>query len=227
MGRIDPRVKLLQIAVAALCLFWISSAEGTLYEVLLFVACLLWLRQPMAALRLTVSFAVIDALYMAVLTWRVPLFVERFAFILHHLCPMMGIALLALSTMTVSELIAALQRLHCPREATLALAVALRFLPTIRQELRQIRDAARTRGIAFTFWGFVRAPAVTSEYLLVPFMMRSVRVADELAAAAVTRGIENPAPRGERVPLCLHTQDIVYGMAVLGANLAILCREIL
>lgn len=226
-GRIDPRVKLIQIVVAALCLFRISSPSGVLCEVLLFVGCLLWIRKPFAALRLGVTFVIIDVFYMAVLTWRVPLPVERFAFILHRLCPTVGIALLALATMTVSELIAGLNRLHCPREVTLALAVALRFIPTIRQELRQIRDAARTRGIAFNFWGFLCHPAVMTEYLLVPFLMRSLRVGDELAAAAVTRGIENPAPRTERIPLKLTATDMVYAIVVLGANVTILLHDVL
>ena len=60
------------------------------------------------------------------------------------------------------------------------------------------------------------------EYMLVPFMMRCVKIADELAAAAVTRAIENPAPRGMRIPMKIRFRDIFYLLLVFSSNLAAL-----
>lgn len=49
-----------------------------------------------------------------------------------------------------------------------------------------------------------------------------IKVADELSAAAVTRAIENPVPRGMRVPLKIRIKDIVYLMMVICANIGTL-----
>ncbi|MFR7742966.1 MAG: energy-coupling factor transporter transmembrane component T [Acutalibacteraceae bacterium] len=76
------------------------------------------------------------------------------------------------------------------KSATLALAVALRFIPTIRHELEQIRNGMKTRGVPLNVITFVKAPAMTTEYMIIPFIMRCIKVADELSAAAVTRAIE-------------------------------------
>ena len=58
-----------------------------------------------------------------------------------------------------------------------------------------------------------------------PFMMRGVRVADELSASAVTRAIESPAPRGERIPTKIRPKDIIYLALVLAADVGILLYD--
>ena len=58
--------------------------------------------------------------------------------------------------------------------------------------------------------------------MLVPFMMRCVKIADELAAAAVTRAVENPAPRGMRIPMKIRRRDVVYLILAVGSNLTAL-----
>ena len=129
---------------------------------------------------------------------------------------------LSLKALTVSELFMGLQKLHCPKSATLALAVALRFIPTIRHELEQIRNGMKTRGVPLNVITFAKAPAMTTEYMIIPFIMRCIKVADELSAAAVTRAIENPVPRGMRVPLKIRIKDIVYLMMVICSNIGTL-----
>lgn len=43
---------------------------------------------------------------------------------------------------------------------------------------------------------FLKAPVLITEYMFALIVMRCVKVADELAVAAITRAIENPVPRG-------------------------------
>lgn len=69
---------------------------------------------------------------------------------------------------------------------------------------------------------------MTTEYMIIPFIMRCIKVADELSAAAVTRAIENPVPRGMRVPLKIRIKDIVYLMMVIsiyGCMKSLPCAE--
>ena len=55
--------------------------------------------------------------------------------------------------------------------------------------------------------------------------IRDSRVADELSASAVTRAIENPSPRGERVPTKIRIKDIVYFLLVLAVDVGILLYD--
>jgi energy-coupling factor transport system permease protein len=222
MRRIDPRILIIQIAISGLCAFWIFNPIGMLCEILFLMGFLLYLRLPKDALWLGLWFAFLSALYALVSTYNAPQTITQLIFLLRKLSPLIGVMVLSLRAMTVSELIAGLQGLRCPKAATLALAVALRFIPTIQHELSQIRTAMKTRGIPLNLVTFAKAPAMTTEYMAVPFMMRCTKIADELSAAAVTRAIENPAPRGLRIPMKLRARDVVYLALVICTNLGTL-----
>ena len=225
MCRIDPRIIILQVLITAICMFWISSSMGIVLEIFSLLLFLLFLRLPKQALHLAVYFAVIDLFFELTSFYSVPLFIERFCFLLHRLSPMVGIMMLSIRSISVSQLVTGMQKLRCPRKMALTVAVALRFIPTISQELSQIRDALKTRGVPLNIVTFLKAPALTTEYLLVPFMMRGVRVADELSASAVTRAIENPFPRGERVPTKIRPADVIYLLLVLVVDVGILLYD--
>lgn len=98
-------------------------------------------------------------------------------------------------TTRVNEFLAAMTRLRCPKSITIPFAVMLRYLPTIREDWRFIKDAMRMRDVSPTFSGFVRQPTLTVNCIYVPLLTAASKAADELSIAAVTRGIENPQPR--------------------------------
>lgn len=213
MHRIDPRIVIIQIVLSGICAFWIFKPLAMLCEVIFLMSFLLYLQHPKEALRLGVWFAFLVGLYALLNESNAPQIIVQPVFLLRKLSPLLGVMVLSLKALTVSELFMGLQKLHCPKSATLALAVALRFIPTIRHELEQIRNGMKTRGVPLNVITFVKAPAMTTEYMIIPFIMRCIKVADELSAAAVTRAIENPVPRGMRVPLKIRIKDIVYAEA--------------
>ena len=114
-----------------------------------------------------------------------------------------------LSTTKISEFLSAMGRIHAPKTLTVALAVMLRYLPTIREDWRFIKDAMRLRDVAPSAGGFIRHPAMTVECLYVPLMMSASKAADELSIAAMTRGIENPRPRSCLVQIKFGAADAV------------------
>lgn len=83
-------------------------------------------------------------------------------------------------------LILALHKFKFPKSVIIPLAVTIRYIPSIHEESRQIKDAMKLRKIH----GIKRI-----EYTLVPLIMSAINTADELSAAAVTRGIENPCKK--------------------------------
>lgn len=89
------------------------------------------------------------------------------------------------STTTVSEFSAAMQRLHVSENIVIPLSVMFRFFPTVAEEFKAINAAMSMRGISF---GGGNA-AKMLEYRLVPLMTCSAKIGEELSAAALTRGL--------------------------------------
>ena len=68
------------------------------------------------------------------------------------------------TTTTVSEFVAAMERLHLPQQITIPMSVMFRFFPTVAEEWSAIGDAMRMRGVRF---GGGKAGTIL-EYRIVP-----------------------------------------------------------
>lgn len=93
------------------------------------------------------------------------------------------------------KLIALLYKLPVPRSITLITIVMIRFAPTVSGEFKEVRDAMAVRGFLGDFRRVLLHPLKTLEYSFVPIIFRSIKVGDELAAASIVRGIENPCKK--------------------------------
>ncbi len=87
------------------------------------------------------------------------------------------------------KLIATLSKIRVPRIVTLSVAVMFRFMPTIGTEYRLIRNSQKFRGIGTNPVSVILHPYRTMEYILVPLLIRTSKVSDELSAAAMVRGM--------------------------------------
>jgi len=121
----------------------------------------------------------------------------------------------ALLTMTtpLGELVDGLERLLRPLrvfgvrsyDIALMVSMALRFVPTLLDEMHRIREAQAARGASFSTGGPIRRiRAVTS--LLIPTVLGALRRGDELAMAMESRGYQ-PGPRTTLRELRLTSQD--------------------
>ncbi len=90
------------------------------------------------------------------------------------------------------KIIAVFQKSSLPQSMVLILIVIVRFIPTISGEFRAIREAMKVRGFTGRLSRIFLHPLKTMEYAVVPLIFRSIKVGDELAAASIVRGIENP-----------------------------------
>lgn len=118
-----------------------------------------------------------------------------------------------IGTTSVSEFISAMKRLHMPQAITIPMSVMFRMFPTIGAEWKAIRRAMGMRGIHL---GGVRAGQVL-EYQLVPMITSSVRIGEELSAAALTRGLGAPIKRTNICHIGFRVQDWILLMLCLAA----------
>lgn len=123
-----------------------------------------------------------------------------------YLGPSVATAYYVVSTTTVSELIAGMERLHTPKQITIPMAVMLRFFPTAMEEWRAIGDAMKMRGIRLHGG---KAGAIL-EYRFVPMLMCSVKIGEELSAASLTRGLGGPVKRTNICKIGFHAQDAIF-----------------
>lgn len=89
------------------------------------------------------------------------------------------------------KLTASLRKLPLPANTMLVLVVMLRFAPTVMLEFGEVREAMKIRGFLRSAGTVLRHPLSTLEYAIVPMVFRSLKIADELSASAIVRGIES------------------------------------
>ncbi|EQG23987.1 cobalt transport family protein [Clostridioides difficile DA00065] len=119
------------------------------------------------------------------------------------------------------KLIAVFQKSSMPQSILLILVVIIRFIPTISGEIKTIKEAMKVRGFMGSKINVVLHPLRTMEYIVVPLIFRSVKVGDELAAAAIVRGIENPGKKQGYYETKLSKTD--YVILAISLILLIIC----
>ncbi len=141
---------------------------------------------------------------------------------IYRLCLLVTIG--ALLTFTTSPgqlahgleaLLGPLERVGLPvRELALVLTIALRFVPTLLQEIDKITRAQQARG------GGVRSGGMRRRMrgwvsVFVPIFISAFRRADELATAMEARGFRGARHRTRLCPLHLARRDLIASLVVL------------
>ncbi|SHH87987.1 energy-coupling factor transport system permease protein [Sporobacter termitidis DSM 10068] len=125
--------------------------------------------------------------------------------IFSRVMPGVVMGIYVVSTTTVSEFTAAMQKLHVSEKIIIPLSVMFRFFPTVGEEFGAINAAMRMRGISL---GGGRAGRML-EYRLVPLLTCSVKIGEELSAAALTRGLGGEVKRTNVCRIGFRIQDMI------------------
>ncbi len=192
-SRLDPRVKLLMLAAAGLCAFLTRTLAAQLAALVVALLVALVARQRRTVIHVLIATVPL----IAFLVWSgnggrsMWIYYVRFlAFFVVKFTPPAIFFILLSRLENLSSVIHGLERMRVPRQVTLPLSVAIRFVPSLRYEYASIRDAMRLRGIEPTARRFYAHPAQTAEITIVPLLMRTLKIAEELSISAMTRGIE-------------------------------------
>lgn len=121
--------------------------------------------------------------------------------------PMIVSFLLLIQTTRISQFLSAFQAMHLPVKAMIPVAMLFRFIPTVQEEWNGIRKAMAFRGISLSPSSILRHPGKAVEYILVPLLFSSVNVMEELAAAALARGMDVDVKRSSFEEVKLHAAD--------------------
>lgn len=123
--------------------------------------------------------------------------------------------ILLIQTTRISQFLSAFQAMHLPMQAVIPVAVLFRFIPTVQEEWNGIRKAIAFRGISLKPGSIIKNPVRTIEYVLIPLLFSSVSVMEELAAAAVARGMDADGKRTSYEEIRLRAVDYIVMAAFL------------
>ena len=205
-SRLDPRTKLLALLILNALVMRASPTSTLLAVQLLAVLALLWEVGGATAARTGLGCLVCDALSLGspfLVAWLEGLGAPRSVVLVIGTCAAIafwfarffagfGLALYVYRTTRIGQMKAALRAVHLPRVFVDALAVAFRVIPTVGAEAVAIREAMEMRGVDLGIRGVLRHPLVIAERFLVPLLSSIARVADDLAASSVIRGLGGP-----------------------------------
>lgn len=143
-----------------------------------------------------------------------------FTFII-ELVPIMMPVYLAVQVPS-GKLTAGLRQLPIPTKMMLTVIVILRFMPTIISEFSDVKDAMRTRGFLRSPSRVLLHPLATMEYVAVPMIFRSLKIADELASSCMVRGIESPYKKQGYYVNKMRSSDVLLMIFFLAATVTFL-----
>lgn len=216
--RLDPRTKLLiffastlmslnsydsvlmLVCTSALCVVLaLCGKPVTSIKSFLLYACLLYIRW---CIETTGSSAPV-----------VTMITEALITIFLYCFPVILSFIILIRTTRISQFLSAFQAMYLPMEAIIPVAVLFRFIPTVQDEWNGIRKAMAFRGISLSPGAILKRPFQTIEYVLIPLLFSTVSVMEELAAAAVARGMDAEGKRTSYEEIRLHMADYIV-MAV-------------
>lgn len=244
LHRLDPRVKM-GAALLLMTLPFSAPGLGSTLLLLAFVAAVAFLSAaPLSALLRTLGTIFwlgffmfffylfttpghsLVALGKVTITWEGLL---AGATQIYRLCLLVTIAALVTFTTSPAQLAHGLEALLGPlarlglpvRELAMVLTIALRFVPTLFDEMDKIAKAQRARGIDVVSrnpWQRIRSWVP----MFVPIFVSAFRRADELATAMEARGFRGAQHRTRLHQLRLTRQDLAASLVVLIVSLAVL-----
>lgn len=102
-----------------------------------------------------------------------------------------------------------MDKIKLPHTVSIPIAVMFRFFPSFREESRNIKLAMRIRGITF------KNPVSYIEYVIVPLLVISSNISDDIAKAAETKCIENPIKKTRYISIKIKIVDFIYVFLML------------
>jgi energy-coupling factor transport system permease protein len=130
-----------------------------------------------------------------------------------------GYAAYFISTTGPAQISAALIALKFPRVIVVPLVVVIRFIPTVAEELHAISDAMVLRGIYPGPIGALAHPIRTAEFVLVPLLAASSRIADDLSASSMLRGLGSHRNPTSIEKLTFNFTDVVLILCALALTI--------
>ncbi len=222
MIELDPRTKLYLLVLSNfLLLFHVSLICEVLFTSMILVL-LICARKYQPGIRLAFLYYFLVFLEVVALPYvDKGIFENLLSFIavgVRMILPCIYTGLYAFTTTSVSELVCAMRKMHIPETIIIPCMVVIRFFPTAKEDYQNIKNAMALRGIDCS----LRHPFRSLEYMIIPLLMNSNNVTQDLSIAAITKGIGIQGKHTCRKEIHFSFHDLVLfcvSIVILGVNI--------
>ncbi|WP_304942096.1 energy-coupling factor transporter transmembrane component T [Vallitalea guaymasensis] len=199
----DPRAEIIFLILANIAAFTQRSIYVEVGLIALLIIMLVYAKCYKASVKWIILFGITLMLQYYILPYGPKFIRDTFSFLVYYvrkIFPCLIVGTLIVKTTEVRYFVLALRKWHLPEQIIIPLSVTMRYFPSIKEETGHIRDAMKLRKVK---------GVAKFECYLVPLMISATNTAEELSAAAVTRGIENPVRKTSVVNIHFHIQDYI------------------
>lgn len=222
---LDPRMKILLILVYTLFTFLSFDSFVLIINYALILALFFGSRlfiKGLKVLTYITTLMLLDAAGARILDGQVLVTFKIMIQLLQRFSAFLVLGIWMAGRLRVGDFVTAMEKIRIPKGITITAAVTFRHLPTVRQEFYYIKNTMKLRGIGINFRNVILHPVKTMEYSIVPLIIRSFTIADELAASAMTRGLDLEAKRISYHDVRIKASDIL--MTLLFTTAVVLAR---
>ncbi|QUH22459.1 energy-coupling factor transporter transmembrane protein EcfT [Methanobacterium alkalithermotolerans] len=211
--RLDPRTKLiLVVAITLMCtiinnIFLLLSIGAGLIILLTFSKTL---KRVSALLGFFLIFAAAAISLTAIITRDINYALEYFSPFLARFFIIICAGLLFAFTTPPQRFAQSLQQMRIPTSITFTLGITLRYIPTLAREAESIFQSLKLRGIHLSKWDYIRRPSMIYRGIIIPLIIRSIKLSDEIAIAAESRAFKSNKSRSSLKKLTIGKNDVLF-----------------
>lgn len=214
---LDPRTKIaLTLTVSTILIT--GGVSGYMSYVRLFLATLSMLMLlSIKKYKIFISFSITFLVLHCIEIFIIPQTASMINFILNtivgiynHMLPGFIMGYYTIASTKVSEFIASMERIKLPKSLIIPMSVIFRLFPTMKEEYHAINNAMKMRGITLSH-GLLKI----IEYKIVPFIICTVKIGEELTAAAMTRGLDYPIKRTNICKIGFSILDYIFFFSMI------------
>lgn len=207
---LDPRIELIILMIINVCIFTTNSSRITDIWCVFLAILLFGCGYKKTALKAIIIYVFLLCIQTYIFPIASKIFIMIFSIFVNYtrkIFPCIMIGIFIVKTTTMKKIVLALRKMHVSEKFIIPVSVTIRYFPAIIEEIRNIKDAMKLRKI----------PILQKiECMIIPLMISAINIADELAAAAVTRGIENPCKKTSLEELHFRPFDFICLLISIG-----------
>lgn len=220
----DSRILIIQVAVSAVLASafsnWVALLALMLVIDFLLLSCTSWkvfFKSLITYLILLAAMFGLERTHLPVISNIFPLFF----LLMVRVYPVYMTGRILITKAPMDEMLYALERWHIPKIVLIPLSVIYRYIPTISKEIGYIRQSMKMRKSGSnTGAGFIN-PITSMENIMVPILYRSEKIADELSAASICKGLSTKRKRTCCTDVRLGISDFSYLIAMIAVSVGL------
>ncbi|MDO5713672.1 MAG: energy-coupling factor transporter transmembrane component T [Tissierellia bacterium] len=203
----NPLSKLIVLVLFSIFTLFSPPPFYSYLIVVVFAVFYLLMGRKKTAIKLSIIFPII--LYYSTKDFSAfPRFLQQYVFILiviRMFFLQFTAAIFLFSTSDVSSIITSMDKIKLPKAISLPVAVMFRFFPAYTQERKNIKQAMRMRGIRF-----LKQPIKYFEYTMMPLLIISSNIADDISKYAETKGLSDPCKKTRYKEVSFGIADFLF-----------------